>query len=155
MQEPEALRRGKAFQRLVMSDYAGPEDEDGVRMHFETTIPCMWRNKTTPTMGRADILVTGTGDFVSVYEIKSTEWDKINPKNIKKNLWRHQKQLFGYVDKFLNFDKIDVCLGIIYPAPPSDAALRTTIESYLEGYGVPAYWFSEIRRHSSIPSLFT
>jgi len=96
--------------------------------------------------GRMDILISELGDFVTILEIKATDWDRIKPRNIRRNLWRHQKQLFAYVDTCIEVDKLDVCLGIIYPRPPKTPGLRERIEACLEGnYGVPAYWYTEIR----------
>ena len=143
MSQPKSLQRGKKFELLVKSDFGGQNRSKDV--HFEATIPFDYKKDFKRKSGRADILITGTEDFVTVLEIKVTDWDKIKPKNVKKNLWRHQRQLFSYIDKFLDFDKMDVCPGIIYPEPPRDVRLRNLVESYLENYGVPAYWFSEIR----------
>lgn len=93
-----------------------------------------------------DILITELGDFVTILEIKATDWDRIKPKNVKKNLCRHQSQLFKYVDKFVEIDKTDVCLGLIYPKPPKQNGLREFIEKHLEeNYCVPAYWYNEIK----------
>lgn len=93
-----------------------------------------------------DILITELGNFVTILEIKATDWDRIKPKNIKKNLYRHQGQLFKYVDKNIEIEKMDVCLGIIYPKPPRKKGLREFIEKRLEEtYLVPAYWYKEIK----------
>lgn len=93
-----------------------------------------------------DILVTELGDFVTILEIKATDWDRIKPKNVAKNLYCHQKQLFNYVDKYVEIDKLDVCLDIIYPKPPKKKGLREFIERRLEEkYSVPAYWYDEIK----------
>jgi len=85
-------------------------------------------------------------DFVTILEIKATDWDNIKPSNIKRNLYRHSKQLFNYIDKYMEVDNKDVCHGIIYPNPPHSKGLRNYIdESATELYGFPAYWYSEIK----------
>jgi hypothetical protein len=145
MTEPERLRRGKEFQRVVQDDFE--KNSRGGCVTREAVVSLARSKKTGSKSGRADILIAeiGDGDFVTVLEIKATNWDRIKPKNLKKNLWRHQHQLFSYIEKFLGVDKIAVCPGIIYPRPPRDIELRSAIESYLEEYGAPAYWYNEIR----------
>jgi len=90
------------------------------------------------------VLIIELGEYVAVYEVKATDWDLIKQKNIKKNAWRHQHQLCKYVDTYIR-ENVNVCVGIIYPAPPKDPDLRKIIENYLEQYGAPAYWFTEIK----------
>lgn len=136
MPEPECLLRGKQFQEIVREDFR-KNNKDGL-LTFEK-VRKLSRKKT----GRLDILVSELGDYVAVYEIKATDWDSIKPKNIKKNAWRHQNQLCKYVNTYIK-ENVDVCVGIIYAAPPKTPGLRETIETYLENYGAPAYWFNEI-----------
>ena len=137
MSEPSFFIKGKKFQEEVRNDFIR-NNKDGF-LNFEEKIKLL-NNKS----GRMDILVSELGDFVAVYEIKSTNWDLINPKNIIKNAWSHQHQLLKYVDTYIA-KNIDVCLGIIYPFPPVTHGLRERIEMYLENYGTPAYWFTEIK----------
>lgn len=143
MVEPAQFRRGKEFHKLVQADFE-KTNIDG-EAATEAWISFERIKQATSKGGRADVLVTGLGDYVAIYEIKATDWNRIKPGNIKKNLWRHQHQLFKYVGKYVDVDEMDVCLGIIYPEPPKDPNLRASIESYLEEWGAPAYWFTEIR----------
>jgi len=151
MPDPARLAAGKRFQAIVQEDFA-KNTRDGkalaeVRMSFAAL------ENVRQKSGRADILITELGDFVTILEIKATDWDRIKPANIKRNLYRHQRQLFRYVDKHVQVDETDVCLGIIYPKPPETAGRRQFIESYLEdNYGVPAYWYTEMRTPSDPPS---
>jgi hypothetical protein len=147
MAEPQELKRGKAFQKQVQADFH-KNSKDGTT-RTEARISFADLPKIAQNWGRADILVDDLGDYVALYEIKATDWDRIVPKNVTKNLWRHQNQLLHYVDKFLEVDQLDVCLGIIYPLPPKKPGLRDRIESYLEAHGTPAYWYSEIRTETS------
>ncbi len=140
--EPEALRRGKAFEKIVQEDFTR-NTKDG-EAESEAFVSFVEMKKIHRKSGRIDILISELGDFVTILEIKATDWDRIKPANIKKNLWSHQRQLFRYVDKFSEVDELGACLGIIYPKPPKTQGLRETIEGYLESYGVPAYWFNKI-----------
>ena len=137
MPEPKRLSRGKKFQKLVQEDFSN-NNKDG-KLGFEKT-----RNLLNNKKGRLDILITELSDDVAIYEIKATDWDKIKPKNIKKNAWRHQHQLINYVETYVELN-ISVWLGIIYPAPSKTPGLREILEKYLESYGTPAYWFTEIK----------
>ncbi|KAA3618538.1 MAG: hypothetical protein D8M58_21380 [Calditrichaeota bacterium] len=138
MSEPKRLLRGKEFQEIVRKDFAENDKKSDLR--FEEHLKLLNSKR-----GRLDIFISDVGDgVVAIYEIKATNWDNIKTKNIKKNAWSHQHQLFKYVDMYVK-DNIDVCLGIIYPEPPQKEGLRETIENYLEKYGIPAYWFNEIK----------
>lgn len=144
MAEPERLKDGKRFQEIVQQDFEQHSKDGTVRR--EAVVSFKELKKIKQKSGRMDILVEELGDFVTILEIKATDWDKIKPKNIKRNLYRHQKQLFNYIDKYVEIDHLDVCLGIIYPQPPQTKGLRKFIEEYLaDNYGVPAYWFNEIQ----------
>ena len=144
MSEPEQLKRGKVFQRIVQDDFE--KFSKNGKVFSEAFVSFKELKKIKKRSGRIDILINELGVFVTIVEIKGTNWDKIKPENIKRNLYRHQKQLFSYVDKYLDVEKMDVCLGIIYPKPPIKKGLRLFIEKYLENnYGVPAYWYSEIK----------
>lgn len=142
--EPEELARGKRFQERVQDDFRR-KTRDGEALP-EARVSFAAMENIRKKSGRMDILITELGDFVTILEIKATDWDKIKPANIRRNLWRHQKQLLTYVDKYLKIDRLDVCVGIIYPRPPKKPGLRELVESRLEeSYGVPAYWYSEIQ----------
>jgi len=147
--EPSRLKKGKAFQRLVQEDFETHSKDGMARREQKVSFEALKRIKQKS--GRMDILITELGDFVTILEIKATCWDRIKPRNIKKNLYRHQNQLINYVDKYLEIDKMDVCLGIIYPEPPRKKGLREFVEKRLEeSYCIPAYWFSEIKSRNPI-----
>ena len=144
MTEPIQFVRGKQFQELVQKDFEN-NSKDG-KVLREAHLDLAGLRHVKQKSGRMDILITELGDFVTVLEIKATDWDRIKPENVKRNLYRHQRQLLMYVDKHVTVDDVQVCLGIIYPEPPRKAGLRAFVESWLENhYGVPAYWYSEIR----------
>lgn len=144
MGEPRQLTRGKRFQRIVQDDFLA-NSRDG-KVVAEERVSLAHLTNPRHLHGRMDIFIGELGDFVTILEIKATDWDRIKRRNIRRNLWRHQRQLFTYIDKFLKVDDVSVCHGIIYPRPPKTPGLRDLIETLLdEEYGVPAYWYSEIR----------
>ncbi len=143
MPEPKQMLKGKVFQKKVQEDFKS-NTKDG-KVISEKNISLKELKNAEQKHGRIDIFIEEIGDFVTIVEIKATDWDKIKSKNIKRNLYRHQKQIFKYIDRYVNVDHIDTCLGMIYPKPPKKKGLKQFIESYLENnYGVPVYWYSEI-----------
>lgn len=142
MAEPERLRAGKDFQRIVQEDFR-LHSRDG-RVRPERSLK-LTHGVTRRRTGRMDILIDDLGDFVTVLEIKATDWDRIKPKNVTRNLYRHQRQLLTYVDQYVEGEGITVVLGMIYPRPPRKEGLRQRVEEYLMEYGIPTYWYSEIR----------
>ena len=97
--------------------------------------------------GRMDIFISEVADdYVMIIEIKATDWDRIKPKNIKRNLYRHSKQLYNYIDKYMTIDNKDVGLGVIYPEPPKTKGLREFVEeTAMAKYSFPVYWYSEVK----------
>ena len=143
MTEPAQLSRGKRFQKIVQDDFAR-NTKNGIA-HAEARIDLSVLSNVRQGFGRADILIAEDGDdFVTIIEIKATDWDKIKPKNIKRNLWSHQRQIFMYIDKYIDYENLNVCPALIYPYPPKTPGLRELVESYLAAYGPPVYWYSEI-----------
>jgi len=143
--EPEQLKRGKEFQKIVQSDYKRNSIGGGVGIEEFVSFKDVAgiRQKS----GRMDIIIHDESDnYVMIMEIKATDWDKIKPKNINRNLYRHSKQLFNYIDKFLTIDNNNVGLAMLYPKPPITKGLREHIEKHaMDKYSFPVYWYSEVK----------
>jgi hypothetical protein len=107
-----------------------------------------------PVIGAgASTFIDLTSDFVTVVEIKSTDWDQIQPRSRPKLLASHRRQVLRYVDKYLDEDRVSVCAGIIYPAPPADPTVRVLVEEYLNGYALQVVWYDEpIRANTKHPA---
>ena len=84
-------------------------------------------------------------DFIMIMEIKATDWDRIKPNNIRRNLWSHGRQLHRYIDKYMEVDKLgSVGLAIIYPSSPKKEGLRALVEELaFELYSFPVFWYDE------------
>lgn len=140
-QEPEQLRRGKAFHKLVQRDWLTTAEGT---IKVERTIPLL----TSPTAlksrrGRMDLFVDETAGYVSVVEIKATNWDAIHSKNIQRNLASHRRQVWKYIEKYYEGDGTDVCAGIIYPNAPKCTNLKERIEEYMNNYGLQVVWYHD------------
>lgn len=84
MKEPELLRRGKRFQKIVQADIASSTGDGTVRC--EAPVELLLNEAAQRKRGRADILITELGNVVAVLEVKATDWDRIKPENVKRNL---------------------------------------------------------------------
>lgn len=144
--EPIQLKRGKIFQKMVQNDYSLNSKDGGVGIEAVVTY-----NEGIKRMkgnyGRMDIIIDDSDkDYVMIMEIKATDWDRIKPKNIMRNLYRHGRQLHKYIDKFLETTKFNVGLAVVYPGPPLKEGLREYIEEHeMSRYSFPVYWYSEIK----------
>lgn len=90
-----------------------------------------------------DLLIEELGDFVSVIEIKATDWDCMAEGNIARNVRRQIRQLWSYIDAELEIYGMQVCPGIIFPALPSDSRRLAMIESMFNDEGIQVVWQNE------------
>lgn len=136
MHEPEILRRGKAFHKRVQAEWVATA-KDGT--------PCPERTirRLNGRRGRVDLLIEELGDFVSVIEIKATDWDCMAEGNIARNVRRQIRQLWSYIDAELEIYGMQVCPGIIFPALPKDSGRLETIERMFNADGIQVVWQNE------------
>ena len=141
--EPRILKRGKQFHQMVQGDWLKTA-KDG-RINIEQILELKKQRKVNirKKIGRMDILVNEMSDYVSIVEIKSTNWDLIKPQNIQKLLSSHQRQVWKYIEAFINRKKIDVCPGIIYSHSPKSKYLQNRVEDYLNSYGLQVVWYKD------------
>jgi len=143
--EPKILRRGKLFHRKIQTDWlrsivdGNPVVEHSISLHTSPTYIQRVRR------GRMDIFIDELGSFVSIVEIKSTNWDRIKKSNISNLLSSHRRQIWKYIDEYIGFTKIDVCAGIIYPKEPLIKTKRMTVEASMNDYGIQVVWQDQIQ----------
>lgn len=141
--EPEILRKGKAFHKRVQEDWERTaKDGKIIKEHF-IPLSVIRKKLKKRKSGRLDIFVDVKDNFVTIVEIKSTDWDKVKEKNRKKLLGSHRRQVWNYIEEYLDVEKIDVCPGIIYPKPPKTPGLKDMIEKYLNEYGLQVVWYDD------------
>lgn len=144
--EPVNLRKGKEFQKIVQADYKN-DSIDG-EVGIEEFVSFKNVSGIKQKSGRMDIIIhNAAGDnYVMIMEIKATDWDKIKQENIKRNIYRHSKQLYNYIDKFMTINKYDVGLALLYPEPPKKEGLKEFIEKCaMDIYSFPVYWYNEVK----------
>jgi hypothetical protein len=139
--EPEILRRGKEFHQLVQAAWAGEIEGAHVHPEHRIHIHSASNQAAHDCRGRIDIFVDKLDDFVTVIEIKSTDWDQIPEKNRRKLLSAHSRQVLRCVEKFLDHDHVSVCASIIYPKAPAEVGRRSRVEDYLNAQGIQVGWY--------------
>ena len=139
--EPKILSRGKKFYKRVQQDWK--RETKGGKIKNESTIELIGASSKAKRKryGRMDIFVDELGDYVSIVEIKSTDWDRIKKKNRRRLMGSHRRQVWKYIVEFTDQKKIDVCAGIIYPKHPESPGLKEEIEEYLNDYGLQVVWY--------------
>ena len=136
------------FQEIVQADFIAHTKGGGAEREFHIDFGSRGKGKhaTRNRTGRVDLWIDDLEhEEVAVFEIKATDWDLIAPGNIRRNIYRHQKQLSDYVDKYRSIDDLQVTYGLIYPYPPATAGLRERIEHLaMTAYCVPVYWYTDL-----------
>jgi t-SNARE complex subunit (syntaxin) len=141
--EPEILLGGKAFHKRVQDDWEKTAKDGKIDKEHTINLSQFSKASKCKRLGRLDLFVDELGDLVSVVEIKSTDWDKVKEKNRKKLVSSHRRQVWKYIEEYLDIEKIDVCPGIIYPHSPSAPGLKEMIENHLNEYGLQVVWYDD------------
>jgi len=135
--EPVQLRRGKRFHKLIQREWLKTAKDGYPR-------PERFIKKISGNYGRVDILVEQLGkEMVSVVEVKATDWERIKPQNLQRNLRRQIKQVWKYVDSQLDVYGFRVCPGIIFPKLPKDPKRLNIIEAAFNSGGIQVIWHNE------------
>lgn len=137
--EPERLRDGKAFHRKVQEDWVRTAEGEP-----EPERPCV---KPSGRAGRIDIHVDVDAGLVAVVEVKHSDWDRMTPAAVRRNVKRQARQLWSYIDSQMQGLGQDhpreVCPGIIFPQRPTDPDRMRLIEELFESEGIPVVWEDE------------
>jgi hypothetical protein len=145
--EPASFRRGKQFHRRVQADWE-THAEGQPNLEYRMRLLPASDSGIGPRYGRVDIFIDKTHDFVTIVEIKSTDWDHIAIGNRTRLLATHRRQVLRYIDKYVDGDGIGVCAGIIYPRRPEAHGLAAQIEQSLNDYGLQVVWYDHSSRDS-------
>ncbi|UCE62086.1 MAG: hypothetical protein JSU63_10305 [Phycisphaerales bacterium] len=131
--EPKRLREGKAFHKKVQADWEA--DAEG-NVEVEKTV------KKDGGTGRLDVFVSDDGSEVrAIVEIKHSDWDKMTPQAVRRNVRRQARQIWKYIELQPTFDGI--CPGIVFPKRPADTERLKLIEHLFEEEGIPVVWEEE------------
>ncbi len=105
--------------------------------------------KPSGRKGRIDILVDPDREMVAIAEVKATDWDRMTEVNVRKNVKRHIRQIWNYIESQLSEGK-EVCPGVIFPKRPKSLNRLELIELLFEEVGIPVVWDDEsIEKHKA------
>ena len=143
------LKYGREFQTEVQSFLNNETKTGGIEREIEVVYEGKTERKKGD-YGRMDIFLNDREHrYVVIYEIKATNWNKIRPENILKNIESHGRQLHKYIEKFVKDHNDTVVHGVIYPQPPKSLELKKLIEEMAidskRRNPFPVYWFSEMK----------
>jgi hypothetical protein len=137
--EPAILRRGKLFHHQVQADWAGYLEGATVRPEHVIRYGIVPAGAEHKRLGRIDVFVDRLSDFVSIVEIKATDWDRV--KRPRKLLDAHCRQILKYVDECMRRDCCSVCAAILYPREPVTAGLKDLVEEDAGTQGLQVFWY--------------
>ena len=142
--EPQQLIRGKKFHKLVQQEWH--EEAEGT---ISTEKPLI---KPGGSRGRLDIyveaeMVEDKYDGSAMVEIKSSDWDAMTLRAVRRNVRRHIRQFWNYVDSRFIQSEIErntgVSIGIIYDKRPKDPERQALIEKIYDEEHIPVVWHDE------------
>jgi hypothetical protein len=146
--EPDPLRIGKAFGRLVAAEYPKGMAQGNAQPEAPVTVGRGRR-------GRIDLLLEtqdGGRPLLVVVEVKSTDWDARPPHRIQPNLARHARQVWRYLDALMPHldtgELAGVQAALVYPRRPSDPGRAQDIEQALERQGISMLFYEELDSQS-------
>jgi hypothetical protein len=142
--EPDILSRGKEFHKRVQLDWLNTASGDVKKEHNKDLTFGTPDASRRVRRGRLDLFIDLTGEadgYVVVTEIKSTDWDRIAPHRVRPLLHSHRRQVWKYIEQYLDGDGLSVMAGLIYPREPSSTSLRDSIEAYLNEHSLQCVWY--------------
>jgi hypothetical protein len=89
-----------------------------------------------------DVYVDAEEGLVAVAEIKATAWNRMTVDVLRRNVLRHAKQVWGYIESQLAEGK-EVSPGIIFPRRPGSMRRLNLIEALFEERGIAVVWQDE------------
>lgn len=135
--EPDILRRGREFHRCVQEEWSG--EIEGAHVYPEQRVSLV--RCARKRSGRIDLFVDKLDYFVSVIEIKGTDWDRV--RYPRKLMQAHCRQILAYIDKYLDDDHLNVCAAVVYPRSPVTAGLKAELEEFMNNNALQIAWYHD------------
>jgi Holliday junction resolvase-like predicted endonuclease len=127
----ESVDRGRRFET---EERAGWQHIEPSSLSVEA--PSTWKGQR----GRIDILVDDGSGLVAIIELKATLWDEIKEGRVRETALRHARQIWRYIDDYVENHAVEVSPGIVYPSLPLRAGIRETVEAALDERGIQCVW---------------
>jgi Holliday junction resolvase-like predicted endonuclease len=143
---PDIVTKNRHFQKAVRRGRQFEAEERAGWSHIQASslaveAPSVWSGRR----GRIDILVDDGSGLVAIVEIKATDWDAIKRGRIRETALRHTRQIWRYIDDYIENKQVEVSPGIVYPFPPRTAGVREIVEAALDERGIQCVWRHEHR----------
>jgi hypothetical protein len=152
---PDALRRGREFERLVKTKWQQRSEVTPLLEHATARVgPKVSRGRVDifvhadldPVWGEPGSAVAGRDAYV--VEIKATEWDRIPARRVAPYVRRQARQVWDYLEAALDDDSpFEHASGsIVFPRKPGRPGLARLIEMMFLRWALDVHWFEEDER---------
>ncbi len=128
------VRCGREFEASEKARWSHISED---HIHFEA--PTVLRARR----GRVDIKIDEGLDYIAVIEIKATNWDRLAPARLRPTALRHARQIWRYVEDFLDTKGKEVCPALVYQFEPREPGIRKEVEEILNGRLIQVVWRKE------------
>ncbi len=128
------IRRGRKFEKKERADWGHIAPE-----HRKFEAATKWESKR----GRIDIKIDEGETFIAIIELKATDWNRIRRKNIRATAQRHARQVWRYIDDYVENHGKEVCPSLVYERAPRSSELQAEIEGILNDRLIQVVWRAE------------
>lgn len=132
----ENVRRGRKFEAEERAGWNHIEKE---HVKFEAPTSCGSKR------GRVDIKIDEGETYIAIIEIKGTDWAHLKPQRVRFTAQRHARQIWRYVDDYLDNHGKEVCPALVYEYEPEDPTVRAEVEQILNDRCIQVVWRKEKR----------
>ena len=132
--EPKILKNGKEFHKKIQTEWLDTAEGE-VKAEKQMI-------KQNGRKGRMDVFIKTEETYVSIAEIKMSDWDVMTIKNLHRNVRRQIRQIWSYIDSQLE-QKRDVTPGIIFSNRPQKNGRLDLIEQLFGKECITVVWDDE------------
>jgi hypothetical protein len=90
--------------------------------------------------GRIDIKIDENLPYIAIIETKATDWDNLKSHRIKATAQRHSRQIWRYIDDYLDNRGKEVCPALVYEFEPKDSRIKEEVEKILNDALIQVVW---------------
>lgn len=130
------IRLGRNFEKQERSFWVGKEHETS---RIEAGVCYKGR------LGRVDLIEDISTSEILVVELKATDWDSMASNRIRANALRHARQVWRYINAYLDKSKLETARETVHPAivyalTPKTTQRRDEVEAALNEQAIQVVW---------------